>query len=294
MALRRIPLADGRTLALDDVGDPDGVPLLYLHGTPDSRHARHPDDRLAGEAGIRLLAVDRPGAGDSDLDPAGTPTSLGHDLAQALDALDLGRAALLGWSSGGLAALGAATVLGGRVDPVVLVATLPPAEAYADPVVVEALGPSRRPLVELAEELAPAEVAREVAPYLVPVPITPELAREHVLEGAGDLGRAELAAVPGATEALVLGLQAAVRQGTHGLEQDLRDQLTPGLDLGAIAGRVLVYQGERDGVAPPEAGRWIVGHVPQGVLEVVPGAGHHVLFALWPGLLQAVRILAGP
>ena len=40
-------LADGRTLGFDDVGDPSGVAVLYAHGSPDSRRARHPDDGLA-------------------------------------------------------------------------------------------------------------------------------------------------------------------------------------------------------------------------------------------------------
>ena len=58
-----ITLADGRTLGFDDVGDPAGVPVLYVHGTPDSRRARHPDDGVAAAAGVRLVAVDRPGFG---------------------------------------------------------------------------------------------------------------------------------------------------------------------------------------------------------------------------------------
>src|SRR5687767_7492450 len=51
---RTVALGGGRTLALDDVGDPAGAPVLYLHGTPDSRLARHPDDDLAAAAGVRL------------------------------------------------------------------------------------------------------------------------------------------------------------------------------------------------------------------------------------------------
>ena len=54
-------LADGRQLCFDDVGDPAGRPVLYVHGTPDSRRARHPDDAVLPAAGVRLVAVDRPG-----------------------------------------------------------------------------------------------------------------------------------------------------------------------------------------------------------------------------------------
>lgn len=291
MALRRIDLPDGRVIALDDVGDPDGAPVAYLHGLPDSRRARHPDDSLSEAAGVRLLAVDRPGAGDSSPDPAATHTSIGHDLGHVLDALGIGSVALLGWSSGGLAALGAAAALGDRVRAAALVATVPPAEAYADPRVLEALGPTRRPLVEMAREVAPAEVAAEVAPYLVPQPLTRELALEHVLEGAGEVGRRELAAVPGAAEAMAAGLQAGVAGGTGALEQDLRLQLTSGLDLSPITARLLLYHGGRDGVSPPEVGTWLVERVPTAVLEVLPDAGHHVVLALWPGLLRGLHLL---
>lgn len=287
MALRRIELPDGRHLALDDVGDPAGRPVAYLHGTPDSRLARHPDDRIAAAAGIRLLAVDRPGAGDSDLHVGAGPTSLGEDLAVVLDDLGLDHVALLGWSSGGLAALGAATVLGARVTAVTLVAPLPPAEAYDDQALVDQLGPTRRPLVELATELGPAELAAEVAPYLVPLPLTPELALEHVLEGAGEQGRAELAAVPGSAEQLARALEAAVGQGTGGIEQDLRHQLTPGLRLDRVTAPVRTVHGERDGVSPPTVGAWLAAHLPDARAEVVPGAGHHLVFPHWARLLEA-------
>ncbi len=285
-------LPDGRTLAVDDVGDPSGVPVVYLHGTPDSRLARHPDDGLAAAGGVRLLAVDRPGAGDSDLDPAATPTSLGQDLGALLAHLGLERAALLGWSSGGLAALAAATVLGDRLSGVVLVAPLPPAEAYADAEVLAALGPTRRPLVELAAEVPVAELAAEVAAQLVPQPLTRDLALEHVLGGAGDLGRAELAAVPGSADRLAAGLQAGVAHGLAAVEQDLRHQLTPGLVLAAVGTRVHTVHGELDGVSPPAVGRWLAARLPAATVEVVQGAGHHLLFPRWATLLRAARDVA--
>jgi pimeloyl-ACP methyl ester carboxylesterase len=285
VALRRIELADGRRLALDDVGDPAGRVVVYLHGTPDSRLARHPDDAVAAACGVRLLAVDRPGAGDSDLHQGATVTSLAADLAAALDELGVATATLLGWSSGGLAALGAASVLGERVAAVTLVASLPPVEAYDDPAVRDALGPTRLPLVELASEMAPAELAAEVAPHLVPLPLTPALALEHVLEGAGEQGRAELASVPGSAERLAEALQAGVAQGLDGVEQDLRHQLTPGLDLARVTATVRTVHGERDGVSPPAVGAWLAAQLPACTAEVVPGAAHHLLFPAWKRLL---------
>lgn len=294
-APRLLRLPDGRSLAYDDVGDPEGVPVIYLHGTPDSRLARHPDDTLAAAAGVRLLSVDRPGAGHSDLHPAGTLTSPGWDLVWLLDDLGIGRAALLGWSSGGLFALASASVLGDRALAVGLVGTLPPVEAYADEDLVKALGPGRRNFVELAGELTPTQLAAELVPYLVPDPLTADLALQHVLDSAGERGREELSSVPGAAAQLARALQASVRNGFAGLEHDIALQLEPGLDLGAVRAPVRMFHGAEDGTSPPEVGAWLASRLPQGVLDLVPRAGHHLLFPRWRGILRAlVRDASNP
>lgn len=284
-----IRLPDGRRLAYDDVGDRSGQPVVYLHGTPDSRLARHPDDALAEAAGVRLLAVDRPGAGDSDPDPRPSLSALGDDLAHLLDALGIERAAILAWSSGGLAALAVAAHRPGRVERLVLVGTVPPVEAYRDERVLGALGAHRRAFVELALEVPAAELAAELAPHLVPQPLTPDLARAHVLEGAGEHGRAELAAVPGAVDQMARALEAAVRQGCDGLEADLARQLQRGLDVAHVAAPARLVHGTLDGVSPPEVGEWLAARLPDARLEVVEGGAHHLLFPRWAELLAASR-----
>ncbi|WP_432971767.1 alpha/beta fold hydrolase [Dactylosporangium sp. CA-233914] len=67
-----LTLPDGRRLSWAEHGDPAGAPVVFLPGTPGS-----PADRPDGNAlaGIRLIAVDRPGYGRST--PARRPTLLG-------------------------------------------------------------------------------------------------------------------------------------------------------------------------------------------------------------------------
>ena len=286
---RLLTLPEGRILAYDDVGDPAGTPIVYLHGTPDSRLARHPDDSVTAAAGVRLLAVDRPGAGDSTFHAGARLASLGHDLAHLLDELRIERAALLGWSAGGLFALAAATVLGERVTAIGLVCSLPPVEAHDDPEVVAALGPARRAVVDMAHELAPEELAAELVTYLVPQPLTPELALDHVRDSAGERGRAELAAVPGSEEQLARALEASVQQGIVGLQHDLALQLEPGLALDQVRAPVRSFHGGQDGTSPPEVGAWLVQHLPNAVLDLLPDAGHHLLVPRWRGILRAVQ-----
>ncbi len=292
VAPSKLRLPDGRTLAFDDVGDRDGVPVVYLHGTPDSRLGRPPDE-VTQAAGVRLLAVDRPGSGDSDPHRDSTLASLGHDLAALLDHLALDRVLVIGWSGGGLAALGAMSVLGDRVAAVGLIAPLPPVEAYGDAALVAALAPGRRAFAELFVGEPPREVAAEVVPFLVPDPLTAEGARQHVLELAGEVGGRELAQVPGAADALAAGLQASVQRGLDGLLEDVAHQLEPGLDLRVITCPVRSFHGGQDGVSPPEVGAWLVGSLPDAVLDLSPDGGHHLHFPRWRGILRGLRRDAG-
>jgi pimeloyl-ACP methyl ester carboxylesterase len=166
-------------------------------------------------------------------------------------------------------------------------------EAYDDASVVAALAAGRRAFAELFAHEAPREVAADVAPHLVPDPITTDVAVEHVLELAGEVGRHELAQAPGAVAALAAGLEASVQRGRAGLEEDIAHQLERGLDLAALTVPVRTFHGGRDGISPPEVGTWLVAHLPRAVLDLSPEAGHHFLFPRWRGILRALRRDAG-
>ena len=55
--------ADGRTLMFAEWGDPAGLPVFALHGTPGCRLNRHPDDEIVRSAGVRMITFDRAGYG---------------------------------------------------------------------------------------------------------------------------------------------------------------------------------------------------------------------------------------
>ena len=280
-----VPVPDGRVVAVDDVGDPAGAPVLYLHGTPDSRLSRHPDDALTARAGVRLLAVDRPGIGRSTSHPGRTLGSVADDLAAVLDAVGVDRAAVLAWSAGAPFAGGLAARHPGRVAAVGLVAPLVPITGYADARVATAAGPGRQLFAEMAAEMAPEVVAAEVAPYLLPDPATAEAVATQ-MEAEADPARATEAPDGGAH--LVAAAVEAVALGRDGLVQEVATQAAaPDVGLGPTPVPATVWSGTLDEVSPPAFGRWwadLLG----GDQVVVPDAGHALALPRWTEILRTL------
>lgn len=321
-----VTLSDGRILAFDDVGDRDGHAVVYFHGTPDSRLARHPDDGIVAGLGLRLLAVDRPGIGASSPDPAATPVSVADDVAALLDAVDVDRVAVLSWSAGSIGAAAFAGLHPDRADGLTLIAPLLPADAYPAPssgqlstgqpssgqlssgqlssgeaaagqtAAVQTSGspldgaPDGRLLFAdaLAAGSSPDELAAELTPWLVP-DVIDDATAVALLGGSHD----DVSAIPGASEQLVRALQASVAQGTAGVARDIAAQATLlGPLLDTIGLPVTVHVGDRDIVCPPAMATWWAERL-GGRLHVHPGCGHAVAFTAWLSILEVVAGNAG-
>ena len=281
-------LVDGRRLAYDDTGDPAGTPVVYLHGCPDCRLTRHPDDSVATRAGVRLIAVDRPGYGNSDPEDGGDDNSLASDVIALVDALDIDQFAVLGWSSGAPGALALAAAHPDRVLVVGVAAGQVPIDADTDPEVRDALDPVIAARGDVVQTMTPDEFAREVAPLLAPHPMTVELAREFVVEGKSGEYVRDLDAVDGLLDQLALGMMAAVDRGLAGTERDLRGMVTPWpFDIGAISIPVLLWYGSSDAVFGPAAGRWLAERIAGARLEVVD-ASHLLPLVRWESILTVL------
>ena len=259
-----VVLADGRLLAFDDTGAPGGVPVVYLHGCPDCRLSRHPDDTIAARAGVRLIAIDRPGYGASDPDPAGDQRTLADDVVALADALGIDRFAVLAWSAGGPSALALAARHPDRVAVAGVACGVP-----------EAAEPEERPDA-LAAEMAP----------LVATPGMPvDLARESLLEGKDHHYRSDLASVDGLADHLAAALSTAVAGGLAGVERDLREMATPWpFDPVAIAVPVLLWYGTHDPIAPPAVGEGIAARIHDARVDVVESS-HLLPLVRWESLL---------
>ena len=94
-------LADGRTLAYCEYGDPRGIPMFYAHGGSGSRMEGAVFNDAAAKYGFRLIATDRPGMGQSTLKLNRKFLDYPHDILELADHLGLDKFGVLGWSGGG-------------------------------------------------------------------------------------------------------------------------------------------------------------------------------------------------
>ena len=97
----RLTLRDGRTLAWEEYGPADGLPVLQFQGTPGSRYSRHAHEDVYDRLGVRFIVFDRPGYGASSRLPGRGIAVIADDAAQLLDHLGLDSVHTSGGSGGG-------------------------------------------------------------------------------------------------------------------------------------------------------------------------------------------------
>jgi len=118
-----VRLPDGRTIAVEEYGDPCGPVVLYFHGWPASRL----EAGLIPDLPVRLLALDRPGYGRSSPQPGRTLLDWPKDVLDVADRLGLDRFYVVGLSGGAPYAVACAYALPDRVLGAALVCPVPPA-----------------------------------------------------------------------------------------------------------------------------------------------------------------------
>jgi non-heme chloroperoxidase len=170
----RVRLATGPVLHYAESGNPDGQPVVFLHGWPDSWFSFNLVLPVLPEA-LRALAVDLRGFGQSDRPDSGyTIAELASDVVAFLDALEIERATLVGHSFGSFVARQTAIAHAERVAALVLIGTGVPASNAAMREVQQALR-------DLADPI-PIEFARAFQAGTAYRPLPPEFFERVVVE----------------------------------------------------------------------------------------------------------------
>ena len=271
-----VQLRDGRALAYATWGDPLGVPVFFFHGTPLSR-LYCPDHAVTASRGVRLVTVDRPGIGRSDVLPRRTFADWPNDVVQLADALGIDTFGVIGWSSGGPYAAACAALIPGRLSSVGIGASrhLSQFNIVENPSAYDELDSHERQLFDLALEDpdAAARAAAEADGALV------REIREHpeaFLE-AHPLPEADrwFFEDPERRRMFLGAVRESVRQGPEAFAWELIDRCLPwGFRVADIAIEVEVFHGAQDTWVPRRHVDFLVEKLPNARLTVWPDSGH--------------------
>lgn len=273
--MQTLETANRRTLSFEEVGDPDGVPLFMLHGTPGSRlSGRHPDLSRVGAAGLRLITYDRPGYGHSSRHRGRRVVDCVGDVAAIADRLGLDRFAVTGGSGGGPHALAVGARLPDRVTQVACDVSGAPCGAPGldwlegmDQVNIKEFG-----WAFAGEDTLARELEREVSEILQRLEHDPTAALDGIELSASD--RAVLAD-PDVRESLGNSTREMFVEGAWGWVDDDLAFIRPwGFDVEELRVPVEVRYGATDVLVPPAHGEWLAAHIPNATVVVDHGGGH--------------------
>ena len=281
---RTIRLRDGRTLGFDDFGAPGGVPIVFLHGFASSRVLRHPEDSIAAELGIRIIAPDRPGIGLSSRAARRRLLDWPADLEQLLDACGVQRAGLLAWSGGGPYALAAGWALPQRVSVAGLVSAAAPLAGVRG---ANYLEPMHR-VASRAGVYAPWMIRLAMWNWARQQRSDPEA---HLLAAIESMIEADqqILADPALRAVMIANAAELQRQGGKGLyDEALVMSRRWGFPLEHVNVPVRIWHGEADVTVPVDMGRYLARSLPDCRATFYPGEGHHLMYDRWREILSAL------
>lgn len=266
----RVRLADGRTLACLQLGDPAGRPVLYFHGFPGSRLEARVAAAAVGRLGLRMLAVDRPGFGQSTFQPGRTVGSWPADVAALADQLALERFSIVSISGGAPYALACAARLSERLHRIALLCPLGPLGVAADR---DGMLAQDRLLLALATHVPP--LARGVVHMLAHwMRQDAERYIRFMLAGMGSPDR-DLFADPGYHALMKESSREALRQGGTGAARELMLIARPwDFRLQDVRMPVSLWQGLVDQILPAPMARRLAAALPACDARYLPGEGH--------------------
>ena len=266
-----VRVSPDRILGWAQFGDANGLPFLWLHGTPGARRQIPPEARAFGiEHGMRIIGIDRPGVGKSTPHLYENVLEFTDDVRILVDAMGFEKFAVIGLSGGGPYALACGAAM---PDRVVAVASLGGVAPTVGPNAIHG------GLVGFGEHFASAiRVARVPLGYglawflkaLKPVG-NPALNIYARISPPGDralLERPEFAAM---FLDDILNRHEHFSAALSDIVLFCRDW---GFELQDVKAPVIWWHGDADHIIPFAHGEHMVERLPHAELRVLPGESH--------------------
>ncbi|MDB9527568.1 alpha/beta hydrolase [Oscillatoria sp. CS-180] len=284
-------LHDGRQIAYDSVGDPNGQPVLFFHGSPGSRLDVCLAEAAALKHGWYIVAPDRPGMGHSDFKPEYTLLDYTNDICQLADGLGFSTFGVMGHSGGGTTVLSCAYALPKRLEFALDLAGWAPVTV-----------PDLRFQMTALDRFFAERIARsqKTIPILFQVPfatlglaakVLPAKTFVRLLYRSQYFCDADYAvlSVPENAQALIHTVRESFHQGSKGPAHDalLRYQ-DWGFDLAEIDFPIHIFHGRDDVSAPYAFAEYKHRYLANSQLHAYSHEGHFFLWSHWDDIMETV------
>jgi pimeloyl-ACP methyl ester carboxylesterase len=260
----------GRRVSVYEFGDPEGRPVVALHGVPSSGGNFNFADDAARSRGVRLVAPDRPGVGRSSRYDGWGVADYARSVGPLADTLGLDRFGVWGYSGGGPYAVAIAALLQDRVDRVAVAAGMGQMGVWATADDFEKTDrqmltmSTKRPRLAAAFLGASGWFARKA----------PNLAYKSFVKQVSESDRAVIDSM-GTPAEILEQFSLAFVEGSRGVVDDYRAIARQwGVDLSAITAPLHIYQGTADSMVPQRHSEELKAQLPHAELTLWPGEGH--------------------
>ena len=278
-------LKDGRTLGFSEHGDFNGKPVFYMHGNPNSRFNRYPDDS-ANNLGLRIITPDRPGMGLSDFKPHRKLLDLPDDIVQLADHLQINSFSIFGASAGGIYTLACAYKIPERLEKVVVISGAAPFDSLSDP------------YQGMSEKFKKSFVMISKSPlWLLRVVLwnmkrrivkNAEAAYQETIDACDEFDK-KIALEPALKAWYIQHLSEPYRQGTKGYAHEVKIVVSPwGFNAAEITTHVDLWYWEDDTTVPIQMGKYLASVIPKNTTHFFPGGGHYGAYAAWGEVLKSI------
>ncbi len=261
-----LQLHDGRTLTWISYGDPAGVPVLAMHGSPDSATVWRLADTAARETGVHLIAPDRPGFGASTSKPGRTILDWVDDLDELTDQLGLTSYRILAISGGSPYALATAWRHPERIPALGLLSVIAPLDVPG--ITSEASLPIR--FTFLAARRLPFLLRPMATAMVRTTRRNIDAAAERVIKLRPEADRAIIRR-PEVMAVLKANLPNQFNN-PDSIATEMRNAARPwGFNLDEVNVPTFIWQGGLDDVHTPAMADHLARHLPKATLNYEPG-----------------------
>ncbi|MBV8300356.1 MAG: alpha/beta fold hydrolase [Candidatus Dormibacteraeota bacterium] len=270
---QRLEREGGRTVAWSEFGDPAGLPLLRVPGTPGCRYSLRADRTPWIERGLRVITTERPGFGASTRLPGRGFAEPADDLAAILDHLELDAVHVMGGSGAAPHELAFAARHPERVRAMtVLVGAAPITDDESRRLI--GINAEAYRLVREGDLDGLRALQETVRTSLLEDPVA---AMRTTMDRAPDADRAVMDD-PLWQEGWTVAIREALRVGVDGWLDEAVAVLTPwnDVDLGAVRTSVTWWHAAGDANAPLSAAQRVIAAIPRARLVTFGDSEGHL------------------